>query len=376
MKTNVRVRWAIRIGGVIPDVVTRAGFRSAFLATAGATLILMGIPSPSQSQESAGGLTAIPGLKVGHFTLSERLTGCTVVLAEGGAVGGVDIRGGAPGTRETALLDPVNTVQEVHAVVLSGGSAFGLDAASGVVRYLDERDIGYRVRGNVVPIVVGAILYDLSVGDDPRIRPGADCGYRAASHASNETPAEGNVGAGAGATVGKMRGLDRAMKGGVGTASITLDTGLTVAAIVAVNAVGDIIDPATGSVIAGVRTVDGRGLADARLLLRTGASNEPQSGANTTLGVVATNATLTKAEATKVAQMAQDGLARTIYPAHTPGDGDTVFSLAMGTFSGAASVSTIGALAADVVAEAIVRAVRAATGIPGIPAASDMSMGR
>ncbi|MCH7890197.1 MAG: P1 family peptidase, partial [Gemmatimonadetes bacterium] len=171
-------------------------------------------------------------------------------------------------------------------------------------------------------------------------------------------------------------GMARAMKGGVGTASITLDNGLTVAAIVVVNAVGDIIDPATGSVIAGVRTADGRGLADARTLLRTGASNEPQSGANTTLGVVATNATLTKAEATKVAQMAQDGLARTIYPAHTPGDGDTVFSLAMGTFSGAASVSTIGALAADMMAEAIVRAVRAATGIPGIPAASDISAGR
>lgn len=346
---------------------------AAALTTA---LILLGIPLHSQAQNPAWGLTAVSGLKVGHFTLSERPTGCTVVLAESGAVGGVDVRGGAPGTREIALLDPVNTVQEVHAVVLSGGSAFGLDAASGVVRYLDERDIGYRVGQNVVPIVVGAILNDLSVGNNPRIRPGADCGYRAASHASTETSAEGNVGAGAGATVGKLRGMARAMKGGVGTASITLDNGLVVAAIVVVNAVGDIIDPATGSVIAGVRTADGRGLADARLLLREGASNEPQSGANTTLGVVATNATLTKAEATKVAQMAQDGLARTIYPAHTPGDGDTVFSLAMGTFSGAASVSTIGALAADMMAEAIVRAVRAATGIPGIPAASDISAGR
>jgi len=349
---------------------------AVFLAAAGATLVLLGVPSPSQAQELAWGLTAIPGLKVGHFTLTERPTGCTVVLAGGGAVGGVGVRGGAPGTRETTLLDPVNTVQEVHAVVLSGGSAFGLDAASGVVRYLDERNIGYRVGQIRVPIVVGAILYDLSVGGDPSIRPDADWGYRAATHASSETSAEGNVGAGAGATVGKLRGMARAMKGGLGTASITLDSGLTVAAIVAVNAVGDIIDPATGSVIAGVRTVDGRGLADARRLIRTGASNEPRSGANTTLGVVGTNATPTKAEATTVAQMAQDGLALTIYPAHTPGDGDTVFSLAVGTFSGAASVSTIGALAADVVAEAIVRAVRAATGIPGIPAASDMSMGR
>ena len=376
MKTNLRLRWAKRIEGVLPGACPRVLIGTAFLAVASAALVVMSVPLPSQAQELAWGLTAIPGIKVGHFTLSERLTGCTVVLAESGAVGGVDVRGGAPGTRETALLDPVNTVQEVHAVVLSGGSAFGLDAASGVVRYLDERDIGYRVGPNVVPIVVGAILYDLSVGDNPRIRPDADCGYRAASHASTETSAEGNVGAGAGATVGKWGGMARAMKGGLGTASITLDDGLTVAAIVAVNAVGDIIDPATGSVIAGVRTPDGRGLADARMLLRSGASNEPQNGANTTIGVVATNATLTKAEATKVAQMAQDGLARTIYPAHTPGDGDTVFSLAMGTFSEAASLSTIGALAADVMAEAILRAVRAATGIPGIPAASDLNTGR
>jgi L-aminopeptidase/D-esterase-like protein len=349
---------------------------TVFLAAAGATLILLGVPSPSQAQELAWGLTAIPGLKVGHFTLTERPTGCTVVLAEGGAVGGVDVRGGAPGTRETALLDPVNTVQEVHAVVLSGGSAFGLDAASGVVRYLDERGIGYRVGQIRVPIVASAILYDLSIGEDPSIRPDAECGYAAATHASTETPAEGNVGAGAGATVGKLRGRARAMKGGVGTASITLESGLTVAALVAVNAVGDIIDPATGSVVAGVRTADGRGFADARALLREGAFDDPPDLTNTTIGVVATNATLTKAEATKVAQMAQDGLARTIYPAHTPGDGDTVFSLATGGFSGTAQVSTIGALAADMMAEAILRAVRAATGIPGLPAANDISSGR
>ena len=374
MKTNVPERWATCREGLLPGVRVLVGI--ACLAAAGATLVLLCTPSPSQAQELAWGLTAIRGLKVGHFTLSERPTGCTVVLAEGGAVGGVDVRGGAPGTRETALLDPVSTVQEVHAVVLSGGSAFGLDAASGVVRYLDERDIGYRVGQIRVPIVVGAILYDLSIGGDPSIRPDAECGYRAATKANSETPAEGNVGAGAGATVGKMRGRARAMKGGVGTASIALDNGLTVAAIVAVNAVGDIIDPATGSVVAGVRTEDGRGLADARMLLRAGASNEPQGGANTTIGVVATNATLTKAEATKVAQMAQDGLARAIYPAHTPGDGDTVFSLAMGTFSGDASVSRIGALAADVMAEAIVRAMRAANGIPGFPAAGDLTTGR
>jgi L-aminopeptidase/D-esterase-like protein len=368
------------VGGLVRAafvvVNARALLSAFFVAAVGVVLVLMSFPSPSHAQELAWGLTAIPGLKVGQVTLSQRPTGCTVVLAEGRAVGGVDVRGGAPGTRELALLDPVNTVSVVHAVVLSGGSAFGLDAASGVVRYLEERDIGYRAGLAVIPIVVGAILFDLSIGDDPSIRPDADCGYRAATQASDETPAEGNVGAGAGATVGKLRGGDRAMKGGVGTASITLDNGLTVAAIVAVNAVGDIIDPATGSVVAGVRTADGLGLADARKLLREGASNQAGSGTNTTIGVVATNATLTKAEATKVAQMAQDGLARTIYPAHTPSDGDTVFSLATGSFSGTASVSTIGALAADVMAEAIVRAVRAAEGIPGIPSANDLNAGR
>ncbi len=360
----------------LPATKLRTIFGADFVAPLGLALVLMTVPLPSQAQERAWGLTAIPGLKIGHHTLSERLTGCTVVLAEGGAVGGVDVRGGAPGTREIALLDPVNTVDVVHAVVLSGGSAFGLDAASGVVRYLDERGIGFRAGPTVVPIVVGAVLFDLSIGDDPSIRPDAECGYRAATGASDETAAEGNVGAGAGATVGKLRGSGRTMKGGIGTASITLDNGLTVAAIVAVNAVGDVIDPATGSVVAGVRTADGLGLADARVLLREGELDEPDSGINTTIGVVATNATLTKAEATKVAQMAQDGLARATYPAHTPGDGDTVFSLATGTLSGAAPVSRIGALAADVMAEAIVRAVRAATGIPGIPAASDLNAGR
>ena len=349
-------------------------------AVVGAALILLAIPLHSEAQTEAQrpswGLTAISGLEVGHFTLSGRPTGCTVVLVEGGAVAGVDVRGGSPGTIETELLDPVNTVQEIHGVVLSGGSAFGLATSSGVRRYLEEKGVGYRMGEILVPIVVGAIIYDLSVGDDPRIRPDADCGYRAARQANRAAPPEGNVGAGAGATVGKIRGMARAMKGGIGTASIKLETGLVVAALVVVNAVGDVIDPNTGTVVAGVRTSDGRGLADARDLIRSRASIEPPPGTNTTLGVVATNARLTKAEATKVAQMAQDGLARSIYPAHTPGDGDTVFSLAMGTFSGAASVSTIGALAADVVAAAIVRAVRAATGIPGIPAASDIDSGR
>ncbi len=339
---------------------------SAFVVAGGCT---------AQETSRGSGLTAVEGIKLGHFTLSERPTGCTVILAEGGAVGGVDVRGGAPGTREIALFDPVNTVQEIHGIVLSGGSAFGLDAATGVMRYLEERGIGYRVGSNVVPIVAAAILFDLGVGEDASVRPDAACGYAAAAAASEDPPMEGSVGAGAGATVGKLRGMARAMKGGIGTASITLDNGLVVAATVAVNAVGDVIDPATGRVVAGVRTEDGRVFADARRLIR-GESVEPTPGGNTTIGVVATNATLTKAGATKVAQMAQDGLARAIYPSHTPGDGDTVFTLATGTVTDDVSISVIGALAADVVAEAILRAVRSATGLPGLPSVSELGGAR
>ena len=260
-------------------------------------------------------------------------------------------------------------------MVLSGGSAFGLSTADGVMRYLDERDIGYRVGSKVVPIVVGAVLYDLSLEGDEKIRPDAACGYEAATAASAGAVAEGSVGAGAGATVGKMRGMERAMKGGFGTASITLENGLTVAAAVAVNAVGDIVDPATGAVIAGARTEDGRGLVDMRRVLREGgrgAGPSAEAGANTTIGLVATNAVLTKAQVTKVAQMAQDGLARTIYPAHTASDGDMVFSLATGAWTGTPELTLIGALAADVMAEAILRAVRSAEGLPGLPAVSEL----
>jgi L-aminopeptidase/D-esterase-like protein len=322
------------------------------------------------------GITAVDGLELGHHTLDARPTGCTVVLARAGAVGGVDIRGSSPGTRETALLDPVNTVSVVHGIVLSGGSAFGLDAASGVMRYLDERGIGYRVGPRVVPIVVGAILFDLGLEGDRPVRPGPDCGYAAASAASAATAREGSVGAGAGATVGKIGG-GRPMRGGFGTASIRLASGLTVAAAVAVNAVGDVIDPMTGQVVAGALGPDGRTFLDARRVLRNGQIAVPEAppGANTTIGIVATNATLTKAEATKVAQMAQDGLARTIYPAHTTRDGDAVFSLATGTWTGSADVTVIGALAADVMAEAILRAVRSATSVPGFPAVSELRDG-
>jgi L-aminopeptidase/D-esterase-like protein len=343
---------------------------AAFLALA----LLSGDGPPAK------GLTAVAGLKVGHYTLAERPTGCTVVLAEAGAVGGVDVRGGAPGTRETDLLDPVNHVQKVNAIVLSGGSAYGLDSASGVMRYLEERDIGYDVRIAKVPIVPAAILFDLGVGGKPKVHPGADCGYAAAAAASDGPVAEGSIGAGAGATVGKTGGPGRSVKAGIGTAAITLPDGLVVAALVAVNAVGDIIDPATGRVVAGVRTADGKGFADARMLVRSGAlgrrdpdmDRRPRPGENTTIGIVATNATLTKVEATKMAQMAHDGLARAISPVHTPADGDTIFALATGARPGEANLSLIGALAAEAMADAIVRAATQATGVAGIPAARDL----
>jgi len=341
-----------------------------------AAILATAIPAAALAQ----GLTAVEGIRVGHHTLEGRPTGCTVIIAEGGAVGGVDVRGGAPGTRETDLLDPVNMVERVNAVVLSGGSAFGLDAATGVVRYLEERGEGFPVGPVRVPIVVGAILFDLFVGGNPDLRPDADCGYQAAMAATAGPVGEGSIGAGAGATVGKLGGQGQGMmRGGVGTASITLPNGLTVAALVAVNAMGDVIDPATGRVVAGVRTEDGQGLADARLLIRAGAELQGGAGANTSIGVVVTNAQLTKAQATKVAQMSHDGMARAIVPSHTPSDGDTMFVLATGTLDERPSlglVSLIGALAAEVTAEAILRAVENATGLEGIPSARDLGTQR
>ena len=318
-------------------------------------------------------ITAVPGIKVGHHTLTERPTGCTVIMVEGdGAAGGVSQRGGAPGTRETDLLDPSNMVDKVNAVVLAGGSAFGLDAATGTMKWLEERNIGWDVRIAKVPIVPAAILFDLPVGGNPKIRPTADCGYRAAAAASNAAVTEGTVGAGAGATVGKTGGPGRSMKAGLGSYSITLPNGLSVGAIVAVNAVGDIIDPDTGRIVAGVRNPDGS-FADARTLLRTGATGpRPRAGENTTIGLVATNARLTKTQAQRMALMADDGFARALYPAHTGGDGDTVFALATGLWNGDVDVTQIGALAAEVMARAIVRAATEATGLPNLPAARDL----
>jgi L-aminopeptidase/D-esterase-like protein len=339
----------------------------------------LGLSAQAADLRTDKGLTAVAGIKVGQHTLAERPTGCTVILTEAGATAGVDVRGGAPGTRETDLLDPSNMVQQVHGIVLSGGSAFGLDAASGVMRYLEEKGVGYDTRVAKVPIVPAAILFDLGFGGKPQVRPTAECGYLAAKAASDGAVTEGNVGAGAGATVGKMGGPGRSMKAGVGTASLTLPDGLTVAALVAVNAVGDVVDPATGQVVAGVRTEDGKSLADVRRLIRSGqlgARPAPRPAENTTIGVVATNAVLTKAQARKVAQMAHDGYARAIVPAHTPGDGDTIFALATGARPGAANVALIGALAAEVMADAILRAARQAEGLAGVPAARDLAAGR
>ncbi len=347
------------------------------VATLAACLVAapLAADEPPEPTRSATGITAVDGVRAGHFTLSERPTGCTVLLFENGAVGGVDVRGSAPGTRETDLLDPINTVQRVHGIVLSGGSAFGLDSASGVMRYLEEHGIGFDVGIAKVPIVPAAILFDLGVGGRPDIRPGADCGYRAAAAATTARLAEGSVGAGAGATVGKLGGPGRSMKAGVGTASITFADGLTVAAVIAVNAIGDVVDPATGQVVAGVRSgvEGGPKFADARLIVRSGALNRPIPGRNTTIGVIATNAVLTKAQAKKIAGMAHDGLARSIYPVHTPSDGDAPFAVATGPHDAPANVMAIGALAADVAAEAVLRSVHEATGVEGIPAIRDLA---
>jgi L-aminopeptidase/D-esterase-like protein len=353
--------------------------KAILLATGGLALIGLATVAPPRPPADTDNmtLTAVEGIKVGHITLTERPTGCTVILAKDGTVGSGDVRGGAPGTRETDLLNPVNDVKIVNAIVLAGGSAYGLDAATGTVKWLDEHHIGYPVgAAGVVPIVPSAILIDLWFGGDPKIRPGADCGYRAAEAASSAPVQEGNVGAGAGATIGKMGGVTATgnagpMKAGIGSAAIKLPNGLVVAAIVAVNAVGDVIDPATGQLIAGVRGADGK-LADARKLLRAGGGRPGRVGENTTIGVVATNAPLSKVEAQKIAQMAHDGYARAISPVHTPADGDTIFSLATGTWDGQANYGTIGALAAEVMADAIVRAATQATASHGLPSAREM----
>jgi L-aminopeptidase/D-esterase-like protein len=320
----------------------------------------------SSSIAGAGAITRVAGIEVGHFTDARRPTGCTVIIARGpdgaGAVAGVDVRGAAPGTRETDLLHPSNLVERVHAVLLAGGSAWGLDAASGVMQWLEEQNIGLPVGFGLVPIVPAAVLFDLPVGDF-RIRPNARAGYAACAAASRAAPAEGNVGAGTGALVGKIFGIQRAMKGGIGSASITVD-GITVGAIVACNALGDVVDPANGQIIAGARTADGTALLDSRRAIMAGEAPKPVlAGTNTTIGVVATDAILTKAQAHRLAQVSHDGLARTINPVHTMSDGDTIFALGTGAAGKTAGMMLLCTLAAEVTARAIVRAVLAAKGV-------------
>ena len=325
-------------------------------------------------------ITDVPGIRVGHAHDEEALTGCTVILCEKGAFGGVDQRGGAPGTRQTDALYPMHLVQQVHAIVLAGGSAFGLDSASGVVRYLEERGVGFDVRVARVPIVPAAILFDLGLGSANR-RPDAAMGYQACLNASRHPPAEGNAGAGMGATVGKILGISQAMKSGIGCASLAIGNSIVVGAIAAVNAFGDIIDPRNGQIVAGARTPQtggqsaeaGEYFADTLQVMKSMLDSQQLNfgrRGNTVIGVVATNARLNKEQANKVAQMAHDGLARAVRPAHTMVDGDTIFALSTGNKK--ADVNIIGAYAAEAFAQAIVRAVFAAQPIAGLPAASSI----
>ncbi len=330
-------------------------------------------------------ITDVPGIRVGHWTNRRAATGCTVVMYEPGAVGGVDVRGAAPGTRETDLLRPGNLVDAVHAVLLTGGSAFGLDAATGVMRYLEERGAGLRFGGNVIPIVPAAVLFDLGLGTARR--PDADAGYRAARAARAGVVAEGSVGAGTGATVAKLGGRDRRLKGGLGTASEVLATGVVIGAIAAVNALGNILDPRNGRLVAAPRDGE-RGFLDVDRFLRTGRAwrepdaPNPTAGAavgaggrddgNTTLAVVATNAALTREQANRLATVCQDGFARTIRPAHTRADGDTIFTLATGEVPvDGPGYTALEAFATRCVERAVLRGVQLATGLAGTPSAAE-----
>ncbi|MBI4197608.1 MAG: P1 family peptidase [Chloroflexi bacterium] len=329
-------------------------------------------------------ITDVAGIQVGHSTDLPHAKGCTVILCPEGAVGGVDVRGTAPGTRETDLLRPGQLVERVHAVLLTGGSAYGLDAASGVMRYLEERGIGFRMGEIVVPIVPAAVIFDLSLGS-ARVRPGPEQGYLACLAATAGPVAEGTVGAGTGATVAKTLGRERAIKGGLGTASIHLGDGLMVGAIAVVNAAGDIVEPETGRIIAGPRREDGKGFYNSiELSLQPGfvrpdhrQAAQPQEAGrtNTTLGLVATNAALSKEQVNKMAERGQDGMALAVRPSHTMGDGDTVFSLATGAWTGLVDrnqLQRISNAAATVMARAIIRGVTQATGLAGMPAVREL----
>lgn len=316
----------------------------------------------------------VPGLSVGNDTDRENATGCTVILCPGGATAAVDVRGGAPGTRETDLLGPGRLVQQIHAVLLAGGSAFGLAAADGVMRFLNDRGTGYPAGPAHVPIVPAAVIFDLGLGSST-VFPDATSGWRAAVAANADLLEEGSVGAGTGATVGKVLGIQNATKGGLGTASLALPGNVVVGALVVVNAFGDVVNPVNGQIVAGARDPrDGRFVSSVGQVLRRPPSKVvPNSLINTTIGVVATNARLTRDVLVRVAALGQDGVARAIRPAHTLYDGDTIFALATGDSSAAVDPIAISVAAAEVVATAIVRAVMAATALANVPGASELS---
>ena len=351
--------------------------------TAEATMLCCKAPSRFSGKalfmdKRPGSITDIPGIRVGHSTDLEHATGCTVVLCPQGTVGGVDVRGSAPGTRETDLLKPGNLVNEVHGVLLSGGSAYGLDAASGVMRYLEEQGTGYEIGRVVVPIVPGAIIFDLGLGSS-NVRPTADDGYTACQSAVSGEVGEGTVGAGTGATVAKALGMRHAVKGGLGICSLDLGDGLIVSAIAVVNALGDVVDPETGCVIAAPRTEDDNGFHSTVELMSRPRSEWPQAqavaGGNTTIGVLSTNAALSKEQANKLAERGQDGIALAVRPSHTMGDGDTVFALATGAWQGQVDhmqLTRLGAVAASVMAQAVVRGVTQANGLAGVPGVKEL----
>jgi L-aminopeptidase/D-esterase-like protein len=314
-------------------------------------------------------ITDVYGIKVGHYTDLNAARGCTVIICEQGAVPGVDVRGSSPGTRETDLMRPMSQVDKVFAVLLTGGSAFGLDAATGVMKYLEEHDIGFETSVGKIPIVPAAVLFDLTIGD-VRVRPGEKEGYAACSNATDGYVEEGSVGAGTGAMVGHLFGPARATKSGLGTASEMISGNIVIAAIVAVNAFGDVIDNKTGKVIAGVTLEDGKGFGSTMDCLKRGYSYMPNHGNHTTIGVVATNAKLNKEQTNKMAQIAHDGMARAINPCHTMLDGDTIFALSTG--DGEADINTVSAVAADVMERAIIKAVNSATSLCNIRAARDI----
>ena len=319
------------------------------------------------------GITSVPGVRVGHYTDLDNATGCTVILCENGAVGGVDVRGSAPGTIGTDSLAPTALVERVHAVVLSGGSAFGLNAVAGVTSYLEERGVGIEFGNATIPIVCGAILFDLGLVNGA-VRPGPSEGRAACLAASSGAVEEGSVGAGTGATVAKLLGRDRGVKGGIGTSALNLGDGLTVGAIVAVNAVGGVVDPETSEIVAGPLDDDGITMQDSMSLITAPGFSQtpPRPGQNTTIGAVATNAALTKSQANKLADVSHDGLAMAVRPAHLMSDGDTMFALATGEYEGEANMNRLCAAAGLCTSRAIVRAVRKASGIGGVKAVSEL----